>query len=33
MTCIGCHSSETMLQDALGGEEGAKVEVAIKSDG
>ena len=33
MTCIGCHSSEEMLQEALGGEEGSKVEVAIKSDG
>lgn len=32
MSCLGCHSSQDMLEEALG-EEGAKVEVAIKSDG
>ena len=32
MSCLGCHSSQEMLEEALG-EEGAKVEVAIKSDG
>jgi len=32
MTCLDCHSSETMLQEALG-EEGAKVIVATKEDG
>jgi hypothetical protein len=33
MTCVGCHTSREMLEDALGGESGAKVEVAIKADG
>jgi uncharacterized protein YcfL len=33
LTCIGCHSSEEMLQEALGGEKGSKVAVAFKSDG
>ena len=33
-TCLGCHESQTELQTALGGKtSGAKVEVAIKSDG
>lgn len=32
-TCLGCHSSQEMLQEALGAESGSKVEVAIKSDG
>lgn len=31
-TCLGCHSSQEMLEDALA-ESGSKVEVAIKSDG
>ena len=33
VTCVGCHTSREMLEDALGGESGAKVEVAIKADG
>ena len=33
MTCLGCHSSQEMLQEVLGDESGSKVEVAIKSDG
>lgn len=33
LTCLGCHSSEDMLQEALGGEEGSKVAVAHKDDG
>lgn len=32
LTCVGCHTSREMLEDALG-ESGAKVEVAIKADG
>ncbi len=32
MSCLGCHSSQAMLEEALG-EEGSKVAVAIKSDG
>jgi hypothetical protein len=32
MTCLGCHSSQEMLEEALA-ESGSKVEVAIKSDG
>ncbi len=31
-TCLDCHSSETMLQEALG-EEGSKVVVSFKGDG
>jgi len=33
MSCLGCHSSEEMLQASLAGEAGSKVAVAIKSDG
>jgi hypothetical protein len=33
LTCLGCHSSETMLQETLGEVASAKVDVAIKSDG
>ena len=33
LTCVGCHTSREMLEDALGGESGAEVEVAIKADG
>ena len=32
ITCLDCHSSEEMLQEALG-EEGAKVTVTFKGDG
>ncbi len=32
MTCLDCHSSETMLQEALG-EEGSKVAIMAKDDG
>jgi hypothetical protein len=33
MTCLGCHSSEEMLRDALGGEKDAEIKVANKDDG
>jgi hypothetical protein len=33
MTCVGCHTSRDMLEEALGDESGSMVEVAIKSDG
>ncbi len=33
LTCLGCHSSEEMLQAALGGEKGSKVPVPNKQDG
>jgi hypothetical protein len=33
MTCIGCHSSETMLKETLGEVAGAKVAVPFKDDG
>jgi mono/diheme cytochrome c family protein len=32
-TCLGCHSSEELLQASMPAESGSKVEVAIKSDG
>lgn len=33
LTCLGCHSSEEMLLQALGGEKGGKVAVHHKDDG
>lgn len=33
LTCVGCHTSREALEEALGAESGAKVEVAIKADG
>lgn len=33
MTCVGCHTSRAMIEDALGDEAGAKVTLALKDDG
>ena len=32
-TCIGCHSSQTQLEAAIGSEEGSKILVYNKDDG